>query len=335
MTTLTRRGAAALIGTGLLAPRLSMGQAEKSARLAYVLPDAHPIGMGAKRFAELVAEKTGNRVAVKTFGSGALGDEVKMISQVQGGVLDLMLVTSSPLANTVKEMGVLDVPFLFESDAEVDAVLEGPVGRKLLAALEPRGIVGLGWMEAGFRNTTNSKRPIRTADDLVGLKIRTMQNKVFIDTFSALGTNPLPLAFTELFSAMETKAVDGAEAPNTVIAANKWNEVQGHVVLTRHAFAAQALCASKRFWESLSEADRRALREAAVEAGRYQRQLNRAQDAEAVAKLRAAGMQVTDLAPAERAALREKVKAVAERVSRESGAALFAEVATEIAKVRK
>ncbi|MEO7547480.1 MAG: TRAP transporter substrate-binding protein [Ramlibacter sp.] len=332
---ITFRHILAALALTVMAMPLAQAQTQRTARLGYILPESHPQGAGAKKLAELVAAKTSGRLRVQTFRNGALGDELKMISQVQGGVLDLLIVTTSPLAATVKPYGVLDIPFLFENEAEVDAVLGGPVGGKLLAAVEPYNMVGLGWMEAGFRNMTNSKRAINRVDDFAGLKVRTMQNKIFIEAFNGLGTNPVPMAFTELFTAMETKAVDGAEGPAAVIESNKWFEVQKYVTLTRHAFASFVVVASRKFWDSLTPEDQKALRGSVQEAGVFERKLNREKDTEAVASLRKAGMQVGELPPAEKAQMRARVKAVAESVAKDSGEALVAEVNAEIAKVRK
>lgn len=307
----------------------------RTMRLGYALNESHPQGLGAKKLAEIVAEKSGGKIKIQTFGSGVLGDEVKMIAAVQGGILEMASVTTAPLASTVKEFGVLDVPFLFSTSKEADAILEGPVGDKLLRALEPRGMVGLGWMEAGFRNIVNSKHPVAKLEDINGLKLRTMQSKIFVDSFNALGANPVPLAFSELFTALETKAVDGAENSATVIEDSKWYEVQKYMTLSNHAYAAMAVIINKKLWDGLSADEKKLLREASIEAGRYERTLNREYDAKAIAALKKQGMQVTELSPAEMNRLREKVKPVVTEIGKNVGEPLMAEVNAELAKVRK
>jgi TRAP-type C4-dicarboxylate transport system substrate-binding protein len=190
-------------------------------------------------------------------------------------------------------------------------------------------------MEAGFRSMTNSKRAIRTAKDVEGLKFRTMQNKIFIDSFSALGANPVPLPFTEAFTAMETKAVDGAEIAPGGIETNQWYEVQKYVVLTRHAFAAHMVVASKKLWDSLSDSDKKMLKEAALEAGKFERDASRKQEDDALAFVKSKGMTVTELSPEEQAKLEAKVQPVVEAISKSAGEDLMKEVKETIARVRK
>lgn len=307
----------------------------RNLRLGYILPETHPQGAGARKIAELAAQKSGGKIKIQTFGNGVLGDELKMAAAVQGGVLDLLIVTTSPVAGIVKELEILDIPFLFNNTQEVDAVLEGPVGAKLLEKMEPSGMVGLGWAEAGFRNITNSRRPLMKAEDLGGLKFRTMQSKAFLQSFTALGANPVPLAFTELFTALETKAVDGAEAPTAVIEANKWYEVQKYLTITRHAFASMVIVASKKVWDRLSADERRVLREAVIEGGRFERAANREQEQKALESLKAKGMVVNELTGPELVKLRAKVQPVADSIAKDAGEDLVKEMYREIAKVRK
>lgn len=307
----------------------------RSLRIGYALSETHPQGLGVKKLAEVVAQKSGGKIKVQTFGNGVLGDEVRMIAAVQGGVLDMASVTTAPLASTVKEFGVLDVPFLFSNANEADVVLDGPVGDKLLGLLGTRGMVGLGWMDVGFRNIVNSKRPVTKLEDISGLKLRTMQSKIFIDSFTSLGANPVPLAFSELFTALETRAVDGAENAATVIESSKWYEVQKYMSLTNHAYAAMVTIINKKLWDGMSADEKRLLREANIEAGRYQRTINREQEIAAVAALKKHGMQVNEVAPTEMNRLREKVKPVVADIAKTVGEPLMAEVSAELAKLRK
>jgi TRAP-type transport system periplasmic protein len=337
MKALTRAAGCFLAAAAILtyAPTHAADDASRTLRLGYVLPENHAEGLGARKLADLVAQKSGGRIKVQTFGNGVLGDELKTVATVQGGVLDLLIVTASPLVGSVKELGVLDALFLFQTPEETDAVLQGPVGDKLLGKLSDKGMIGLAWMEAGFRSMTNSKRPIIRAEDIQGLKFRTMQSKIFIDSFGALGANPVPMPFTEVFSAMETRAVDGAETAPGGVETNQWYEVQKYLALTRHAFAALIVVASKKAWDTLPDEDKRILREAAIEAARYERETNRQQENQAVEDLKRKGMIVTELSPEEFTKLRVKVQPVTDYIAKNVGEDLMKEVQAEIAKVRK
>jgi tripartite ATP-independent transporter DctP family solute receptor len=325
-----------LVGGGVtLGVAQAADYSARTIRLGYALNEAHPQGQGAKKLAEIVAQKSGGKIKVQNFGNSVLGDEVKMMSAVQGGVLDMFIVTTAPLAGAVKEFGVLDVPFLFSNIREADTVLDGPVGDKLLRSLETRGMVGLGWMDIGFRNIVNSKRPVTKLEDISGLKLRTMQSKIFIDSFTSLGANPVPLAFSELFTAMETKAVDGAENAVTVIDSSKWYEVQKYMSVTNHMYAAMAIIINKKLWDGMSADEKKLLRDASVEASRYQRVLNREQELKAVASLKSHGMQVNEMPPTELNRMREKVKPVVADIAKTVGEPLVAELNAELAKLRK
>jgi TRAP-type transport system periplasmic protein len=184
-------------------------------------------------------------------------------SALQGGVQEMFAPATTSLAGNVKEFGMLDFPYLVSSPEQAYALLEGPLVKGLLAKLPPKGLVGLGFFEIGFRHATNSKRPINRPEDLEGLKFRVIQNPVFIETFKALKTNPVPMAFSELYGALETKAVDGQENPYSVILTSKLNEVQKFASGTGHIYTSNILLISKRFWDRLSPTEQKILQEAA------------------------------------------------------------------------
>jgi tripartite ATP-independent transporter DctP family solute receptor len=234
----------------------------------------------------------------------------------------------------IKDFAILDLPFLFNTPEEADAVVDGPVGKKLFDKLPEKGLVGLGYWELGFRNVTNSKRPITKAEDLQGLKLRVLQSPLFIETFNALGANTVPLPFPELYTALEQKVVDGQENPVTVILDSKFSEVQKFVSLTRHIYNPQSVLISKRTWDKLSDEEKKIIQEAAAEATVYQRKVSRAKSAEALEALKKAGMQVNDVAPEEIKRMREKIKPVTDKYEKELGEALVNEVNAEIAKKR-
>ena len=307
---------------------------ERSLKFAFQNQADHPQGLGAKKFADLVAAKSGGKMTVKLFGGGTLGGDLQTVSALQGGTVEVTVLNAGLLSGIVKDFEVVDFPFLFNSGAEADKVMDGPFGRKLLDKLADKNIVGLGYWDLGFRNVTNSKRPITKLEDLSGLKLRVVQSPVYLDVFKELGANAVPLPFPELYTALEQRAVDGQENPATVIASAKFFEVQKYLSLTRHIYNPQALIVSKKFWDQLSAAEKKVVTDAAQEATVFQRQTSRDREASAIETLKKGGMQVNELAPAEIARLRDKVKPVIDKHSASVGAAVVAELNGEIAKAR-
>jgi tripartite ATP-independent transporter DctP family solute receptor len=320
--------AAALAATGLASAQ------ERAFKFALQNPKGHPLAAGAEKFAELVAAKSGGRFKVNVFPGGTLGGDAQNVSALQGGTIEFVMLNSGILASQVKDFEVFDFPFIFANAKEADAVVDGPFGQKLHAKLADKGIIGLAYTELGFRNITNSKRPINTVEDLAGLKLRVIPNAINIDWVKAVGANPTPLAFPELYAALEQKAVDGQENPFSVILANKFAEVQKYLAVTNHQYNPQSIIFSKKVWDTLSPADRKLLQDAAVEASRYERQVSREAAASTLEALKKAGMQVTEFSPAEQAKLRERFKPVIEK----HGAAIaetVKELNAELAKLRK
>lgn len=307
---------------------------ERSFKLALQNPKGHPLEVGAVKFAELVAAKSGGKLKVNVFAGGTLGGDAANVSALQGGTIEFVLLNSGILASQVKDFEVFDFPFMFANTKEADAVVDGPVGQKLHAKLAEKGIIGLTYAELGFRNLTNSKRPINTVDDIAGLKLRVIPNAINVDWVKALGANPTPMAFPEVYAGLEQKAIDGQENPFSVVLANKFFEVQKHLAITNHQYNPQSLIFSKKVWDTLSPADQKVLQDAASEMSRYQRQVSREASTTALAELKKAGMQVTEFSPAEQAKLRAKL----EPVIAKHGAAIaatVAEVQAELAKLRK
>lgn len=294
----------------------------------------HPLGIGAQRFSELVSQKSGGKMKVTVYAGGSLGGDVQTMSALQGGTIDFMTVTAGLLVGIIKPFGVYDLPYLFNNVEEADAIVDGPLGRKLQDLLPEKGLVGLGYWDLGFRNVTNSKRSISKLEDLQGLKLRTLQSPIFIDMFGALGANPVPLAFTELYTALEQKVVDGQENPVSVIAFAKFDEVQKYLSLTRHTYGAQSFMLSKRTWDKLSPDERQVLTDAATETKIYQRRISRELNEKELASLKAKGMQVNDPAPQEVARIREKLQPVVAKFAPQFGEQLVNELYDELAKLR-
>jgi TRAP-type transport system periplasmic protein len=298
-------------------------------------PKGHPLVIGMEKFAEIVTAKSGGKIKINLFPGGVLGSDQANVSALQGGTLDMVVLNSGILASQAKEFGIYDFPFMFASPQEADAVVDGPFGRMMYEKLEAKGIVGLAYWELGFRDITNSRRPITKVDDIAGLKLRVIPNAINVDWVKALGANPTPLPFPEVYAALDQKAIDGQENPPTVISANKFYEVQKYIVLSNHQYNPQSLIFSKKVWDALGAADRKILADAAVEASKYQRQVSRDAAGTALENLKKNGMQVTELSPAELAKFREAMKPVIAKHAEIVGPETVAAMQAELAKLRK
>jgi tripartite ATP-independent transporter DctP family solute receptor len=288
-----------------------------------------------EKFAESVAAKSGGKIKINQFPGGVLGGDAPNVSALQGGTIEIVSLNSGILASQAKEFGIYDFPFMFANAKEADAVVDGPFGKMLHQKLEAKGIVGLAYWELGFRNITNSRRPITRVEDISGLKLRVIPNAINVDWVKALGANPTPLAFPEVYAALEQKAIDGQENPATVINANKLYEVQKHVVLTNHQYNPQSVIFSKKIWDTLSNDEKKILSDAALEATRFQRQASREQAGAALDNMKKNGMQVTELSPAEVAKFRDRMKPVIAKHSEVVGAETVSALQGELAKLRK
>jgi tripartite ATP-independent transporter DctP family solute receptor len=310
---------AALAAIATLALPAMLRAQEIKARLGTSLPESHPQTLGARRFAELATQKSQGRIRIAVFPAGQLGSDQQMQGALRGGTQQFTVPSTATLANLDKAFGILGMPFAFGSEAQADAVLDGPFGQALLQRLPAVGMQGLAFWENGFRHLTNSRRPVLRLEDIKGLKVRTMQSALYIDMFNGLGANAVPMAVTELFTALETRAIDGQENPYTVVHAQKFHDVQKHLSATGHAYDALVLVASAKFWNGLAASDQALLREAAREATLYQRQASRDLNARLREDLKRLGMQVSDVAPQERQRMRAALQAVSERHAAAAG----------------
>ena len=296
--------------------------------------EGSPLVEGQHKFAELVEEKSDGKIKVKIFPAGMLGGDMQAVSSLQGGVLQASVMNAGLLSSLAPDFALLDLPFLFETPEEADAVMDGPVGEIFAEELDEKGLVALSYWELGFRQLTNSRRPVETVDDIEGLKIRVVQSPIYLDMFNALGANAVPMPFTEVYTALETGTVDGQENPAPSILTAKLNEVQKYMTLTRHTYNPMVMLYSKPLWEKLDPDEQALLKEAAVEAAAYQRQLSRDSDAEAIETLKADGMIVTELSPEEIARFREKTKPVADTYAAKANPDVVEQLNESIAKVR-
>lgn len=304
-------------------------------RFGYGLAEDSNQGRAVKFFSEDLAQRTGGKLKAKGFASATLGGDIQMQNALIGGAQEMMVGSTATLVGVVKDFGVYDLPFLFNNEQEADAILDGPFGRKLADKLQEKGLVGLVYWENGFRNLTNNKRPITKMEDLQGIKLRVMQNPVYIDMFNSFGANAVPLAFSELFTALETKTVDGQENPVNTIQSSKFYEVQKYLSLTKHVYSPWIVLASKKWWDGLSADEKKALNESAIASRDFERKDSRAEAIKAVDFLKSKGMQVSVVSDAELARMREKAKPATEKFAADGGADLVKELQTEIAKLRK
>ncbi|MEO8839383.1 MAG: TRAP transporter substrate-binding protein, partial [Herbaspirillum sp.] len=303
-------------------------------KFAVTLPEKSHQGQGVAKFVQLVDAKSKGQIKIKPYYNGALGNDVQVTSALQGGTIEFTVPQTTTLTGMVKEYEILDYPFLFADEAQADKVLDGPVGQKLMDKLPAKGLVGLAYWENGFFNATNSKHPITKWEDFQGLKFRAIQAKISQETLLALGANPVPLAVPELYTALETKTVDGQGTPTAVIAALKLNEVQKYLSLTKHTYGAFIPLVSKKFWDKLTPADQKILHDSAIEARSYQRGVARDQAKSAQAQMAAKGLIVNEVSVAEQARMRGKVQPVWKMFAGDIGPDLYDEVMREVASTK-
>lgn len=306
---------------------------DRTIRFGHLVQPGHPLALGVQKFAEIVAAKSGGKLKVKEFGASALGSEAQQMSALQGGVQEMFTPATTTAASLVKEFSLIDTPFSFSNARQVDQLLGGPFGKTVLAKLPEKGLVGLDYWETGFRNFTNSKKPVVQPEDVKGLKIRVMGNPLFLESFSALGTNPVPMAFGELYGALESRALDAQENPYSIVLTSKFYEVQKYMSVTNHVYTANLVLVSGKFWDKLSASERQILADAAVEAGTYQRKVSRDMAEQARKELQANGMQINDVPLATIAKMREMTKPVADKFAASYDPALVKLYRDEMAKV--
>ncbi|ASY60493.1 MULTISPECIES: TRAP transporter substrate-binding protein [Sinorhizobium] len=307
---------------------------EQTIRFASAGAEGSPLVIGQRKFAEIVKEKSGGKIDVKVFPAGMLGGDLQSVTALQGGLLQMSVMNAGLMASLAPDFAILDLPFLFESTKEADAVMDGEVGKTFAKELDDKNLVVLAYWELGFRNLTNSRRPVEKVDDIEGLKIRVVQSPIYLEMFQALGANAVPMPFPEVYTALETGTVDGQENPAPSILTAKLNEVQKYITLTRHTYNPMVLLFSKPLWEKLDQEEKDLLQAAATEAAAFQRQLSRNADQKAVDALAASGMTVTKLPPEEIARFREKTKPVAEKFAASANPDLVKALNETIERVR-
>lgn len=327
---------AAAVVTAAFAPALALAQDIKPRliRFGYGLNEQSNQGRAVKVFQKEVERLSGGKMKVRAFGAASLGPDVQMQQALIGGAQEMMVGSTATLVGIAKEMALWDTPFLFNNVQEADAVLDGPVGEKVKSRLADKGMVGLVYWENGFRNLTNSKRSVTKLEDLDGVKLRVMQNAVFLDSFKALGANVVPLPFPELFPALETGAVDGQENPYNTILSSKFYEVQKYLSVTNHVYSPWIVTVSKRFWDGLSKDEQKVLMDAARTSRDFERKDTRDEAARALAELKSKGMVVNELTPAETTRMRDRLTKVNATVAGTVGMDLWNETQAHLTKLR-
>lgn len=326
----------ASVATTLLSVLPASAQfAERNIRLSNGVNEDHPNGKGVEVFRTCLADKSGGKIKVQGFWGGALGGDLQATQALRSGTQEMVVTSSSPLIGILPDLGVFDLPFLFANEKEADTVLDGPFGEYIDKKLEAVGLVNIAYWENGFRNLTNSRRPVEKWEDFKGLKVRVMQNNVFLDTFKNMGANAVPMAFGEVFTALETKAIDGQENPFVTIDTSKFYEVQKYLSVTRHAYTPFLVLYSKKLWDELSKDEQTALRDCAVAARDEQRKVSRELGDASLQKIKGAGVVVNELNEQEANRMREQAKSVWEKHAATIGPETVKMMQDELDKMRK
>ena len=288
LTTLAAAALAlAMTGAGALA--------ETTIQLGTTVNEQDSFQVAAEKFAELVEERTNGEYKIEIYPNGTLGGESDMLDSMSTGMLDMGIITSGPFVNFSEAMGVLDMPYLFANNEEAYKVFDGEIGRELLDSLEDAGLKGLAYAERGFRNVTNSVRPVNNADDLAGLKLRVMENEVYTATFKALKVNAVPMAWAEALTAMQQGTIEGEENPiNVIYSYSLWDYGQKYVTLDRHSYSTAIITMSLDVFNSLDEATQEIFLASAQEAAEYERAWVAEQEADQLAAIKSHGVEVIE-----------------------------------------
>lgn len=294
MTLKTKFTTAALVFAASIALSSSMAMAKaKVIKVATVTQPTHIYNVAMEHFGKLVKEKSNGELEVQVFPASQLGSERDFIEGLQLGTLEMTLTSTGPLGSFVPEVKLFNLPFLFTTREEAYKILDGDIGAEISAKAEKIGVRNLGWYENGFRHITNNVRPIEKLDDMKGIKIRVMEDSLFINSMKALGASPTPMAFGELYTALEQGTVDGQENPLVNINASRFYEVQKYLAITGHFYSPAVLLVSENFFKSLTPAQQKVITDCATEARDYERNLSIEGDKVMEAKLAEDGMTVT------------------------------------------
>lgn len=294
----------------------------------------HPIGQGLNRFKELVEDSSEGRINVQLHLGGQLGDDVKTIDSLKAGSLEMTTVITAPIVGTVKEFGIFDLPFVIDNNEEADAVLQSPLADRLMDLLPEHGLVGVNFWEFGFYDLTNNKHAVKTVEDFEGLKVRTLQNEIHVDTFNKLGANAVPMGYPEVFSSLESGVIDATINPVQGIKTHKFYEVQNHFTSMNLVYSPVVLLMSKKFQDKISNEDFKLIQEAAAEAGNYERELLRDEYDSSLKYIEENGMEINELDEKEKDKAREILQPVYDKYTDKIGKEIVDEYFAEIEKLR-
>jgi tripartite ATP-independent transporter DctP family solute receptor len=317
----------AFILAGSLAGEADAQSADKIVmRLGHTLAPNNHYQLTALEFAKAVKAKTNGRIEIQVFPQSQLGGEVQMTQALRTGTQDLMISAQAPIVNTIKQWEIFDIPYLFSSVDDANGVLQGPVGKKFLDMMKPYNMVGLAWISVGERNIFTGKKTIGSLKDVQDLKVRVMQSPGYISSYKALGANPTPLAYNQVFLALSQGLVDGADTSPEQFIQDKFSDVSKHYYITHVNYLPVVLAMGKTSWDRLTPDLQKAVQEAASEAAQFDLKEYRKEYDESIAEMKAQGVQVIDVDTAPWVAATEGVRK--EMVAKvQDGLALFGEIA--------
>ena len=293
--------------------------ADKVMKCGIVTNKDRSLSKGLVEFGKILEKETGGSIKVQVFTDGVLGGDRQTLEGLQMGTIHCTSVSTGPIAAFVPQFDVFDLPFLFKDKATAFKVVDGPIGQELLNKLPAVGMIGFNYWENGFRHLTNNKREVKTAEDIKGLKIRTLESKIHVDTWKQLGANPTPMSFSQLYTALEQGVVDGQENPFGNVVSNKFNEVQKYLTTTGHVYNASPFLLSKKFYDGLTDKEKEAVKKAAKEAQAFQRAANDKEDQDSVGTLTQRGMKITALNPGEQQKVVASLKPVYDKYAEALG----------------
>lgn len=319
--------------TALLAGALALtgvtgaAHAQVEVKIGYGLPTSSHMGYAAQKWQEFVEAETEGRYRFNHFPSAALGGEREVAEAVQLGTVEATVVSTGPLPSFVPEVGVFDIPYLFRDLGHARRVLDGPIGQEMLKNFEEAGLIALAWGEMGFTHISNNRNAIAAPADLAGLKIRTVENPIHITAFETLGAAPTPMAWPEVFSALQQGTVDGALNPMATILSAKLPEVQTHLTMTDFFYPAVAFLVSQALWDEMTKEDQEIFRRSAVAAAAAQREFIEEIEKAGVEQVKADGMTVGVLSPEQKAEFRQKLEPAYEQFAVTFGSELLDAIA--------
>jgi tripartite ATP-independent transporter DctP family solute receptor len=302
--------AAVFVALAMVPAVFAAGKGPVVLKISNGINEAHPTYLGCVEFKRLVESRLPGKYEVQVYANSQLGDDVRATEAVRMGTLEMVATSASPITGLIPQFNVFDLPFIVTSTKAADAIFDGPVGAKLASLVEPKGMKLLAYYENGFRQLTNSNRQVKSPADLKGLKIRTMENPIHLALWRVLGANPTPMPFSEVFTAMQQKTIDGQENPIPIIALSKFYEVQKYLTMTGHVYGPFLLLINKKLWDSFPAEDQKIIQQAAQESAVFQRATTRKMNADLVSQIQEKGTTVTVLTPDQLKVFQDATKSV-------------------------